>query len=96
MRRLNRDEFEQNLRDALALPDLNVRDMLPEDRSASHFNKTTAVLDVSRVQLMACLDASEAALMEATASGVHPPPVTKFHALATKMFAEAETEEARA
>jgi mono/diheme cytochrome c family protein len=32
MRRLNRDEYEQNLRDVLLLPDLDIRDILPEDR----------------------------------------------------------------
>ena len=47
MRRVNRDEFAQNLRDLLQLPDLNVRDMLPEDRVGHHFNKTTALLDLS-------------------------------------------------
>ncbi len=32
LRRLNRDEYEQNLRDVLKLPLLDIRDMLPEDR----------------------------------------------------------------
>ena len=91
MRRLNRDEFEQNLRDVLKLPDLNIRDMLPEDRTGHHFNKTSAMLDVSRVQLAAFLDASEAALHQALASGISPPPSASYRALATQMFQEAET-----
>jgi len=90
-RRLNRDEFEQNLRDLLLLPQLDVRDLLPEDREAHHFTKTTAVLEMSRVQLTGYLDAAEAALNQAIASGVEPPATERFHALATKMFAEAET-----
>ena len=62
MRRLNRDEYEQDLRDILRLPHLDIRDMLPEDREAHHFNKVSETLDMSRVQLAAYLDASEAAL----------------------------------
>ena len=91
MRRLNRDEFEQNLRDLLLVPDLNIRDMLPEDRVGHHFNKTTALLDLSRVQLIAFLDATESALSQATASGMTPPPASKHRFLATQMFQEAET-----
>ncbi len=86
LRRLNRDEYEQNLRDVLALPSLDIRDMLPEDREGHHFNKTTEVLDMSRVQLAAYLNAAEAALREAMASGSAPPPVTKFRAVGTSLF----------
>ena len=53
LRRLNRDEYEQNLRDLLHLPDLDIRDILPEDREGHRFNKTTDMLDMSRVQLVA-------------------------------------------
>ncbi len=91
LRRLSRDEYEQNLRDVLRLPSLDVRDILPEDRESHHFHKTAAALDMSRVQLAAYLDAAEAALIQAMASGVEPPTSTRYHALATKMFAEAET-----
>lgn len=91
MRRLNRDEFEQNLRDLLQLPDLNVRDAIPEDRVGHHFNKTTAMLDLSRVQLMAFLDAAESALSQSIASGVTAPPASHSRFLATQMFQEAET-----
>lgn len=75
IRRLNRDEFEQNLRDLLHLPQLDIRDMLPEDRESRHFNKVSATLDTSRVQLMAWLDAAETALRQAMATGDRPPPV---------------------
>ena len=91
MRRLNREEYEQNLRDILRLPDLDIRDMLPGDREGHHFNKTAETLDMSRVQLSAYLDASESALQQALASGVKPPPVTHFRALATQLFKEANT-----
>lgn len=86
MRRLNRDEYEQNLRDILQLPYLDIRDMLPEDREAHHFNKVSETLDMSRVQLTAYLDATEAALRQATVHSLEPPPVTKFRASGFKLF----------
>lgn len=91
LRRLNRDEYEQNLRDVLQLPHLDIRDMLPEDREGHHFNKTSATLDMSRVQLTAYLDAAEAALRQAMASGANPPPVTKLRVLGTSLFPENST-----
>ena len=86
MRRLNRDEYEQNLRDLLELPLLDIRDMLPEDRQAHHFTKVSDALDMSRVQLTAYLEASETALRQAMATTAAPPPVTKFRASGLKLF----------
>lgn len=90
MRRLNRDEYEQNLRDVLLLPQLDIRDMLPEDREGHRFNKTSETLDISRVQLAAYLDAADTALRHALASG-SKPPVTRFRAIATNLFPERHT-----
>jgi len=73
MRRLTRHEFEQNLRDLLELPDLDIRDMLPQDRRSRHFDKVADVLDMSHVQLMATLDAAETALRQAVATTPAPP-----------------------
>jgi hypothetical protein len=86
MRRLNRDEYEQNLRDVLELPLLDIRDMLPEDRESHHFNKTAETLDMSRVQLAAYLDAAEAALRQAMVTTPAPPPVTRFRAFGRYLF----------
>ncbi|MCX6851557.1 MAG: DUF1592 domain-containing protein [Verrucomicrobia bacterium] len=86
LRRLNRDEYEQNLRDILQLPDLDIRDILPEDREGHRFNKTTDMLDMSRVQLVAYLDAAEAALHAAMATEAAPPPVIKYRAVGTDLF----------
>jgi hypothetical protein len=86
MRRLNRDEYEQNLRDVLQLPDLDIRDILPEDREGHHFNKTTAMLDMSRVQLAAYLDAAEVALRAAMVTEGAPPPVIKWRNVGTDLF----------
>ncbi len=86
LRRLNRDEYEQNLRDLLQLPDLDIRDILPEDREGHRFNKTTDMLDMSRVQLVAYLDAAEAALHTARTTEAAPPPVIKYRAVGTDLF----------
>ena len=86
LRRLNRDEYEQNLRDILHLPDLDIRDILPEDREGHRFNKTTDMLDMSRVQLVAYLDAAEAALHTAMTTEAAPPPVIKYRAVGTDLF----------
>jgi hypothetical protein len=86
MRRLNRDEYEQDLRDILRLPHLDIRDMLPEDREAHHFNKVSETLDMSRVQLTGYLDAAEAALRQAMATTTAPPASTKFRASGTNLF----------
>ena len=91
MRRLNRDEYEQNLRDLLKLPQLDIRDMLPEDREGHRFNKTSETLDMSRVQLAAYLDAADAALRQAMVTGPKPPPPTKFRAIGTSLFPENAT-----
>lgn len=90
LRRLNRDEYEQNLRDVLMLPRLDIRDMLPEDRERHRFNKTSEALDMSRVQLAAYLDAADSALRQAMVGGPKPP-VTKFRAVATSLFPERNT-----
>ena len=86
LRRLNRDEYEQNLRDVLHLPELDIRDILPEDREGHRFNKTGSMLDMSRVQLTAYLDAAEAALRAAMATEPAPPPVVKKRVVGTDLF----------
>lgn len=91
MRRLNRDEYEQNLRDLLRLPQLDIRDLLPEDREGHHFNKTADALDMSRVQLAAYLDAAETALRQAMAGGVAPPAAAHYRATGTRLFSELST-----
>jgi len=91
LRRLNRDEYEQNFRDVLLLPNLDIRDMLPEDREGYHFNKATEMLDMSRVQLTAYLDAAEAALRQAMAASDKPAVETKFRAVGTALFSALDT-----
>ena len=91
MRRLTRDEFEQNLRDVLKLPLLDIRDGLPEDRVKHGFNRTADALDMSRVQLAAYLDAVDIALRQAMVTEAKPPPVTKFRAGGRQLFSATGT-----
>ena len=91
LRRLNRSEFEWNLRDLFELPYLDVQSRLPEDRTNNGFNKSADALDMSHVQLSAYLDATKSALLQAAASGVTPPASTRYFALATRMFGTAHT-----
>jgi hypothetical protein len=85
MRRLNRIEFEQNLRDLLALPHLDVRDMLPADRESHHFDKVASTLDISHVQLTAYLDAVETALRQAVVTSTAPPASKKTRVVGRKL-----------
>lgn len=91
MRRLTRTEFEQNLRDILRLPHLDIRDMLPPDREKHHCNKVTEVLDISRIQMNAYLDSVDVALRQAVASGVMPRKVAHHRLAATRMFQSPNT-----
>ncbi len=91
LRRLTRIEYETSLRDLLELPYLDIRDRLPEDRTSHGFTKVSRLLDLSRVQLEAWLDAGEAALRSAVASGVEPIPVQSWRFTGTDLFPELET-----
>lgn len=90
VRRLTRVEFENNLRALLKLPSLDIRDKVPADRDARGFTKVSALLDVSRVQLDACLDAAEEALRMAMAGAKPPAPVTQRFT-GTDLFPELNT-----
>jgi Protein of unknown function (DUF1588)/Protein of unknown function (DUF1592)/Protein of unknown function (DUF1587)/Protein of unknown function (DUF1585)/Protein of unknown function (DUF1595)/Planctomycete cytochrome C len=81
LRRLNRYEYENSLRDLLHAPWLQVRDTLPEDGVANRFNKSGAALDVSHVQMARWMGAAEYALREAIAPSIQPPPagVRRFY-----------------
>ena len=88
MRRLNRIEFEQNLRDLLHLPYLDIRDRLPHDRESHYCDKVATALDVSRVQLTAYLNAVEIALRRAAVSTNKPPPVEKRRVVGKQLSAK--------
>ena len=91
MRRLTRREYEQNLRDLLALPHLDIRDMLPADREKQHCNKVADFLDISRIQMDAYLNTADVALRQAVALGMQPRKAKFEHLPATRMFEAATT-----
>jgi hypothetical protein len=91
VRRLTRVEYEHRLRDLLALPTLDIRDKLPEDRDSHGFTKVSKQLEVSRVQLEGWLDAAEAALRFAIAPGVAPVPSKTWRFTGTDLFPELGT-----
>lgn len=62
MRRMNRAEYENALRDLLHLPLLRVKDMLPEDAQQSGFDKVGAALDFSHILISKYMQAADHAL----------------------------------
>ncbi len=77
-RRMNREEYENTLRDLLDASWLQIRDLLPEDGQVARSNKVGTALDVSHVQINRYLGAAEHALREVLAQDDHrPETVTK-------------------
>ena len=62
LRRLNRYEYENTLRDLFHAPWLQLRDSLPEDGIVQRFNKSGQALDVSHVQMSRYMETAEQAL----------------------------------
>lgn len=91
LRRLNRLEYQETLRDILELPTLDVADRLPEDRIRDGFITSAEGLDFSRIQLAAHLDAAHEAVTEAVASGTAAAAPDRFVAIATGLFNAHET-----
>lgn len=91
LRRLTRSEFEDNLRDLLALPHLDILSRLPEDRVSHGYTKVASLLDMSRVHLDSYLDASEVALISAMAPSVKPVPPEKRRFTGTDLFSSLTT-----
>lgn len=85
-RRLGRDEYQNTLRDLLALPGLDVSDLLPDDGSVAGFDKSAAALDVSHVQLAKYLEAANHALDVAIATRPTPPETYSAHMYASECY----------
>jgi mono/diheme cytochrome c family protein len=62
LRRLNRYEYENTVREILSAPWLRLRQGLPEDGVIARFNKVGQGLDVSHVQMSRYLDTAEQAI----------------------------------
>jgi mono/diheme cytochrome c family protein len=64
LRRMSRYEYENTVRDLLGAHWLQIRELLPEDGEAWHYNKSGEALDVSHVHMNQYLSAAEYALRE--------------------------------
>jgi len=80
LRRLNRYEYENTVRDLLGAPWLQLRDGLPEDGIAHRFNKSGEALDISHVQMARYLDTAEQALRDVLAAQAARPKVNRYYA----------------
>ena len=79
LRRLNRVEFENSLRDLFAMPALKLKDSLPEDGKAHGFDRLADALDISFVHMESYLAAVDKALNAALCPLPEAPPVLKYH-----------------
>jgi hypothetical protein len=75
-RRLNRYEYENTLRDLLAVPWIQIKDRLPEDGEMHRYNKIGDALDVSHVQLARYMSVADYALRQAMSAQLERPPTT--------------------
>jgi len=87
-RRLNRDEYENVLRDLLHAPWLQLKALLPEDPIAHHYAKSGDALDMSHVQLERYLEVAGYALRDVMAKQIQPPETTvkRYYARAQSSF----------
>ena len=85
-RRLNRNEYENALRDLLGAPWLQVKDQLPEDGDAYHFNKVSSALDVSYVHMARYMSAADYALRQAISVQFTRPPTATHRYYARQSF----------
>ena len=78
LRRLNRVEFENTLRDLLGMPALKIKDSLPADGKAHGFDRLSDALDISFVHMESYLAAVDIALNAALCPLPEAPPVFKY------------------
>jgi mono/diheme cytochrome c family protein len=76
LRRLNRYEYENAVRDLLNVPWAEIKEKLPDDGEAHRFNKTGGALDVSYVQMARYMSSAEYAMHEAIRAAWQRPEST--------------------
>lgn len=80
LRRLNRVEYENTLRDLFAV-DVNIKEMLPEDAIALGFDNVGSALNVSPVLMERYLEAIDAVITSAVTPPVPTPYSKESHEL---------------
>jgi hypothetical protein len=73
LRRLNRHEYENALRDLLGVPWAQIANRLPEDGEAHRFNKSGEALDVSYLTMDRMMDSANYAMRQAMATQLERP-----------------------
>ncbi|MBI2806767.1 MAG: DUF1592 domain-containing protein [Planctomycetes bacterium] len=91
LRRLNRAEYENTVRDLLGIH-VELREMLPLDGSASGFDNVAEALHVSSFLMDKYLEAAEKALNIAIANGPRPKLIKKRYSLKDQHQVKVTTE----
>ena len=76
LRRLNRTEYQNTVRDLLAV-DVDLKEILPEDVTTSGFDNSAEALHVSSFLMASYLEAADRVLDLAIADGPRPPAINK-------------------
>ncbi|HVX60652.1 MAG TPA: DUF1587 domain-containing protein, partial [Pirellulales bacterium] len=91
LRRLNRTEYENTVRDLLGVH-VKLKELLPLDSAADGFDNVGEALHVSSFLLERYLEAAETALDAAIANGPQPPLINKRYRLSDTHQVKATTE----
>ncbi|HKB06174.1 MAG TPA: DUF1592 domain-containing protein [Gemmataceae bacterium] len=91
LRRLNRVEYENTVRDLLGI-DIELKELLPPDSSMHGFDNNAEAQHVSSFLMERYLEAAEAALNVAIANGPRPPLVKKRYSLKDERLVKTTTE----
>lgn len=86
VRRLNRVEYENTLRDLLHLPLLRVKEILPEDGLQHGYSKIPTALELSHVQIQKYMEAADVALRQAIVDIPKRPEMQKWHLPAVDQY----------
>jgi len=86
LRRLNRYEYENTMRDLLSARWLQLRESFPEDGLIQRFNKSGEGLDVSHVQMSQYFDTAEKAIRLALAAVDSPEHTNRYYARQQRSF----------
>jgi mono/diheme cytochrome c family protein len=91
LRRLNRVEYENTVRDLLGI-DIDLKELLPPDTSAHGFDNNAEALHVSSFLMERYLEAADRALGVAIANGPQPKLVKKRYSLKDERHVKHTTE----
>jgi mono/diheme cytochrome c family protein len=86
LRRLNRYEYENSIRDLLSAPWLQLKDSLPEDGLSHRLNKSGLALDISHVQMARYIEAAEQSIHLVLAAAQQPEAQKRYYAREQKRF----------